>query len=91
MAAQVTPEELGNAVFQRAYDMIGDGIDDAGCDWLTDKEGCTYIAYAGGPVRISRNDEAATLIIASYILKGYDIEEFQISAEEAAAIKNIWD
>ena len=40
---EFTTEELGRAILH-CLSLMLDGIDDCGCDWYTDQNGCVYIS-----------------------------------------------
>lgn len=63
---EITDRELGNVLHRRARQMYGCDFDDAGCDWLTDGNGNTYIADATW--HASSNPEFAAMIDAANIL-----------------------
>ena len=63
---EITDRELGSALHIRARQMYGCDFDDAGCDWLTDGNGNTYVADATW--HASSNPEFAAMIDAANIL-----------------------
>jgi len=62
---EVTDKELGRALMRKAWELAGEP-DDAGCDWLTDNEGRTFIA--GDDWQVSSNQKVAALIDAGNLL-----------------------
>ncbi len=64
--AEITDRELGHALHIRARQMYNCDFDDAGCDWLTDGAGNTYVGNATW--HASSNPEFAAMIDAANIL-----------------------
>jgi len=61
--AQVSREELAYALFRVVFDLLGEEIDDAGCDWYTDGQRI----YLGDWI-IAENEPAARLVDAANVL-----------------------
>lgn len=64
--AEITDRELGHALHIRARQMYNCDFDDAGCDWLTDGAGNTYVSDATW--HASNNPEFAAMIDAANVL-----------------------
>ncbi len=63
--AQVSREELAYALFRVVFDLLGEPIDDAGCDWYTDGE---RIYVCNKEWIVAENDAAARLVDAANVL-----------------------
>lgn len=63
---EITDRELGHALHIRARQMYNCDFDDAGCGWLTDGAGNTYVSDATW--HASSNPEFAAMIDAANIL-----------------------
>ncbi len=62
---EIDKKELANAIMNVVLEKTGD-LDDAGCDWVTDLDGFTYIGSKEW--RISTNPVISTLVDAANIL-----------------------
>lgn len=61
------PEEITyHTLMRKAWELAGKP-DDAGCDWLTDEEGNTYIAHADW--KVSDDPQVAVLVEAAYFIR----------------------
>lgn len=70
-------------IYLKVFDLIGDVVDDAGCDWYTDSMGRTYIA-ADRDWQVSQDMRVATLVDAANILsygKTMKMEDVEITKE----------
>jgi hypothetical protein len=64
---EISKFDLANAIMDVVQDMLGGGIDDAGCDWVTSN--CyTYIGE-GKSWKVSDNPKIAMLVDAANILR----------------------
>jgi hypothetical protein len=76
LEVEISERELANALFRVACSELGE-IDDAGCDWCTDNNGNTFIAF-DPEWKVSSNPKVAALIDAVHILRGYKLEDFKM-------------
>ena len=69
----VTPLEMGRALFSYVANEILEGLDDAGCDWFTE-DGRVYIG--GADWQVSTDNNTAKLVDAANILIYGEIKTF---------------
>lgn len=80
LTVELSDEDLGDALWRRAYELTG-VEDDAGCDWYTDDNGNTYI-NADWNWQVSSDPVVAAMIDLHHILTGSPPRKFKM--EEAA-------
>ncbi|KIV58910.1 hypothetical protein AM501_24090 [Aneurinibacillus migulanus] len=69
LEGSISKSELANVLFREAVKLSGFNEDDAGCDWVTDNHGVTYIGYEREWVA-SRNPMVAKMIDVCNFLDG---------------------